>query len=253
MNSSSTMPPRACFRFQGSALPCSLKMRSRIARTALASSSRSRGRASASRDAASTFAARSGSPATTRARVSACSSQVWRGLELVTDEGGERGGDRADVPRGAQPGVDLVELALRRLGRDGGDEALAEPGVIGGGGQRAGAVGGRAFRRVVDEDEVEVGAGRQLARAELAEAQTTKAPPAMRPCCPTSQRSAVGTRASSVISAIAVSAAAAGRRSSSPAARGGRPGTAVRAPSAGRRPACPGGRARRPAARPARP
>jgi hypothetical protein len=70
----------------------------------------------------------------------------------------------------------------------------------------AGAVGDRALGRVVDEDEVEVGAGGELAEPSLPRPRTTKPPPGTLPCWPTSQRSAVGRSASSTVSAIAVSA-----------------------------------------------
>ena len=75
------------------------------------------------------------------------------------------------MPDGRKPHVDLVELTLGGLGRDRRDEALAQAGIVGVGRQGARTVRLRSLRCVVDEDEVEVGADGELARAELAEAE----------------------------------------------------------------------------------
>ena len=83
--------------------------------------------------------------------------------------GGRR--HRPGIARWAQPHVDLVELALGRLGREVAHQPLAEPGIVGGRGQRPRSVRVGVGGCVVDEHEVQVGAHGQLVRAELAQAQ----------------------------------------------------------------------------------
>ena len=59
-----------------------------------------------------------------------------RAVGMVAGEVVERGRDRPGIAGGPQPHVDLVELPLGGLGGERADQPLAEPGVVGGGGER---------------------------------------------------------------------------------------------------------------------
>ena len=142
-NSASTRPPLACLRFQGSSSPCSRKIRARIAATSRASWAGSRGWVSAVRMIA---AARSPRRRVARHHAGAGQRLMLPGLgdvQLIALEIGQRAGDRPDIARRPQPGVDLVERALggRRGQRP--DQPLAEARVVGRRGQRPRAVGAR--------------------------------------------------------------------------------------------------------------
>ena len=168
----SIRPPETSLRSQGSWSPFSLRdqlaHRAHVARRA-SPGSRGFGENGGDRRRRSR-SPRLGSPATTRARVSAMCSQVSASVGLIEREGRELRRQRPLAPGGAQPQVDFVELA--RLGRRGqrGEQALRQPRVIE---RRAGS--GRApsefagvVGKIVDDDQIEIGGRGHFARAELA-------------------------------------------------------------------------------------
>ncbi len=96
---------------------------------------------------------------------------------LIAAKALEAGGDRPGIAGGAQPHIDVVKLALAGGRGDGGDQALRQPRVVMDGRERLWPVGMQIVpalalefgRRVIDEDQVDIGADGQLAAAELAQ------------------------------------------------------------------------------------
>ena len=98
-----------------------------------------------------------------------------RRLRVIGFESLQRIGERPGAPRRPQAHVDLVERALVGVGGQRRHDLLAESGVVLDRRQGLRAVGHfHAGRYVVDEDQVEVGSGRHLAAAELAQAKNSQ-------------------------------------------------------------------------------
>ena len=171
MNSMSMRPPGISFRSQMSRGGFSSSISPRISATSAAIFLGSRRRASTSSKTASASRPSERSPATTRARESAMCSQVqasslwyFRKARMLVATG-------PLLPDGRSLQVDLVEHALGGRGRERGDQALGQTGVVAHRIDRLGAVGiAVAGLVVVEQDDVDVGAGRQFAAAELAHA-----------------------------------------------------------------------------------
>ena len=111
---------------------------------------------------------------------------------LISAKAFEAGGDGSGIARGAQAHVDVVELALAGGHRDGGNQPLRQPGVIVNGRERLRPIGMQIVpirplefgRRVVDEDQINVGADGDLAPAQFAQRHRRQSAPGQ-PAVPT--------------------------------------------------------------------
>ena len=93
-------------------------------------------------------------------------------LLLIAAKAGERRRDRAGLARRPEAHVNLVKPALGGGRRQGVDQALGKAGEVVARRERLGAVAGvEALIAIVDEDQVQIGAHRHLAAAQLAEAE----------------------------------------------------------------------------------